>query len=216
MRSSAVHGPQSTASLPSVWRIHREHELWRSAASSPPARDWKSLRGMAALWRAATTMARLKPPASRAAAEKPPPRASGPIPRPGSGAFRPRFTIIQTRASPRLLAIGYCLLLSTCKCWTFQAREFLRAQFKPRGAGLDCSTLNAQSFLDYFRKQSQSYGPPRLQAMGCALRSLCRFLCLGRCHPEGLSASFTPRWAARARRHVATFIDFRRLRPLIC
>jgi site-specific recombinase XerD len=103
---------------------------------------------------------------------------------------------------------------ATCKCWTFYARQFLRAQFKPRGAGVDCSALNAQSLLDYFRKQSQSYGPPRLQAMGCVLRSLWRFLCLSGRHPEDLSAAI-PRIADRGREDLPTYLSVEELERLL-
>jgi len=103
---------------------------------------------------------------------------------------------------------------ATCKCWIFYARQFLCAQFKPRGKGLACSALNARSLLDYFCAQSQHYPPARLQAMGSALRSLCRFLCLSGRHPDDLSAA-VPRVADPGREDLPDYLSLEELRRLL-
>ena len=103
---------------------------------------------------------------------------------------------------------------STCKCWTFYARQFLSAQFKPGKAGLDFQSMNAESLWEYFQKQSQQYPPPRLQAMGCALRSFCRFLCLSGRRPEDLSTAI-PRIADRGREELPHYLSSAELERLL-
>jgi hypothetical protein len=76
-----------------------------------------------------------------------------------------------------------------CQCWTFYTRQFLNAQFKPKATSLDLASLDAPKIWGFFQEQAQSYPPARLQALGSALRSFFRFLCLSGRHPQDLSGA---------------------------
>ena len=68
------------------------------------------------------------------------------------------------------------LAVRTCASRVFYAREFLRAQFKPRRRKLRLSNLTPEVLLKHVLARGRQDSPARLQALASALRSFCRFL----------------------------------------
>jgi integrase/recombinase XerD len=95
---------------------------------------------------------------------------------------------------------------STCRCWNFYVREFLNAQFKAKAVRLDLGALDAPKIWRFFQEQAQSYPPARLQALGVALRSFFRFLCLSGRHPQDLSGAI-PRIADPGREELPAYLS---------
>ena len=95
---------------------------------------------------------------------------------------------------------------STCRCWSFYVREFLKAHFKPKAVRLDLDALDPPKIWRFFQEQAQSYPPARLQALGVALRSFFRFLCLSGRHPQDLSGAI-PRIADPGREELPAYLS---------
>lgn len=95
---------------------------------------------------------------------------------------------------------------STCRCWNFYVREFLNAQFKAKTVRLDLGALDPPKIPRFFQEQAQSYPPARLQALGVALRSFFRFLCLSGRHPQDLSGVI-PRIADPGREELPAYLS---------
>jgi site-specific recombinase XerD len=103
---------------------------------------------------------------------------------------------------------------STCQCWTFYVRLFFDAQFKPKAKHLDLTVLDPPKIRGFFQAQAQSYPPARLQALGTALRSFFRFLCLSGRHPQDLSGA-VPRIAAPGREDLPAYLSEAQLEQVL-
>jgi integrase/recombinase XerD len=95
---------------------------------------------------------------------------------------------------------------STCRCWSFYVREFLKAHFKSPAVRVDLGALDPPKIRRFFQEQARSYPPARLQALGVALRSFFRFLCLSGRHPQDLSGAI-PRIADPGREELPAYLS---------
>ena len=94
---------------------------------------------------------------------------------------------------------------ATCRCWVFYTRGFLRAMFGPSCRRVSMGSINSRTLLDHVMEMSKKYPPLRLQSMGSALRSFCRFLqCRGYLRDD-LSQSI-PRIGCRNREYLPDYL----------
>lgn len=94
---------------------------------------------------------------------------------------------------------------STCRVRIFYLRDFLSAQFKPKGQRLDLQKITPETLLNYLLEQRQRLCLQTLQSLASSLRSFCRFLCLtGRAQCDLSHA--VPRVASHGRDNFPTYL----------
>jgi len=103
---------------------------------------------------------------------------------------------------------------NTCKKWTFFARLFLQAQFKPKDSGWPPRQLEPGVLLDFVLQQGKHYPPGALQSLASALRSFCRFLCVTGRHPRDLSAAL-PAISGHHREDLPRYLSSTQLKRLL-
>ena len=103
---------------------------------------------------------------------------------------------------------------STCQKWTFFVRLFLRAQFKPRAGQLQLRDLQPEALLEFVLQQGEHYPPGQLQSLASALRSFCRFLCVGGHHERDLSTAL-PAISGHHRQDLPSYLSPEQLHALL-
>ncbi|HEY5480539.1 MAG TPA: hypothetical protein VIL39_03600 [Verrucomicrobiae bacterium] len=103
---------------------------------------------------------------------------------------------------------------SSCRVYTFFVRSFLHAQCKPNAPSWNLRQLDPRVLLDFVLRQSRGCTANRLQILGSALRSFCRFLCVTQRHGQDLSGAIPP-ISGHHREALPTYLSRPELRQLL-
>ena len=96
----------------------------------------------------------------------------------------------------------------------FYAREFLQAQLKSSRRRFVLQELTPEILLSYVLERSNHDSPARLQALGAALRSFCRFLCVKRLIARDLSSA-VPRIGSLGNSYLPNYLLLEQLNDLL-
>ena len=106
------------------------------------------------------------------------------------------------------------LQANSSRGYSFFVRSFLDSRCKPNAPSWNLRHLEPRDLLDFVLRQSRGCTASRLQILGSALRSFCRFLCVTQRHGQDLSGAIPP-ISGHHREALPTYLSRPELRQLL-